>query len=178
MGDVGGAVCDLGGGVIGGGRSIGSVGSGDASGSTSGRDGADWGESVLEWANPSAGLRDPDRWVSCATSQHVVLLAMTSHTFTRLSTPATSSDMCLGVMSEDVLSSELSSCFGFFLSRVWASPSEASSRSSCFLLLPDAWLASGMGIFKELLLGPANGGVAVPLSNLCPRTTVRCGGTS
>jgi hypothetical protein len=42
-GDVGGAVCDLGGGVIGAGRSTETVGSGDASG----RDGADWGESVV-----------------------------------------------------------------------------------------------------------------------------------
>jgi hypothetical protein len=65
VGDVGGAVCDLRGGVIGSGKSIGSVGSGDASR----RDVADWGESVFEWANPSTVLRDPDRWGSYAANQ-------------------------------------------------------------------------------------------------------------
>ena len=120
MGDVGGAVCDLGGGVIGSGRSTGSVGSGDASR----RDVADWGESVFKWANPSIGPRDPDRWGSCAANQWVIQLAMAWHTFTRPSTRATSSDMCLGVMSEEYMrSSGLSSCLGFFLSRVWASAS-------------------------------------------------------
>lgn len=118
-----------------------------------------------------------------------VLLAMAWHTFTRPSRPATASDMCLGVMSEDALSSGgLSSCFGFFVCSVWASASEASSRSSCFLLLPDAWLTTGMSVFEELL-GPARGGVPVPESRDAepeawpsrrpsPRSTARCGGTS
>ncbi len=43
-GEVGGADCGLGGGIVEGGRSIRTVGSGDASG----RDGVNWDESVLE----------------------------------------------------------------------------------------------------------------------------------
>jgi hypothetical protein len=94
MGDVGGAVCDLGGGVIEGGRSTVIFGSEGVFG----RDGADWDESVFEWVKPSSRPGDPDRWGS----------------FTRLSTPA-ASGVCLGVMSEDALSSKLS-CLSFFLS--------------------------------------------------------------
>jgi hypothetical protein len=109
MGDVGGAVCDLGGGVIEGGRSTVIFGSEGVFG----RDGADWDESVFEWVKPSSRPGDPDRWGSYNASQQGYC-QRASHTFTRLSTPA-ASGVCLGVMSEDALSSKLS-CLSFFLS--------------------------------------------------------------
>jgi hypothetical protein len=57
MGDVGGAECDLGGGVVEGGRSTVTVRSGDGSG----RDGVASDESIFERVNPSSRLGDSDR---------------------------------------------------------------------------------------------------------------------
>jgi len=65
MGDVGGAECDQGGGVVDG-RSRVTVGSGDVSG----RDGVAWDESIFERVIASSRLSDSDRWGSrCAESQ-------------------------------------------------------------------------------------------------------------
>jgi hypothetical protein len=57
MGDVGGAECDLGGGVVEGGRSTATVGTGDGSR----RDGVVSDESIFERVNPSSRLSDSDR---------------------------------------------------------------------------------------------------------------------
>jgi hypothetical protein len=57
-GDVGGADCDLGGGVRGGGKSIGTLGREDGA---SGRGDADSDDSTFEWDNPSSRLGDPGR---------------------------------------------------------------------------------------------------------------------
>lgn len=61
-GDVGGAECDLGGGVVERGRSTVTVGSGDGSG----RDGVASDESIFDKVNPSSRLSDSDRWDFCA----------------------------------------------------------------------------------------------------------------
>jgi hypothetical protein len=57
MGDVGGAECDLGGGVVEGGRSTVTVASGDVSR----RDGVVSDESIFDGVNPSSRLSDSDR---------------------------------------------------------------------------------------------------------------------
>ena len=57
MGDVGGAECDLGGGVVEGGRSTVTVGSGDGYR----RDGVVSDESIFEGVNASSRLTDSDR---------------------------------------------------------------------------------------------------------------------
>jgi hypothetical protein len=57
MGDVGGAECDLGGGVVEGGRSTVTVGSGDGNR----RDGVVSDESIFEGVNPPSRLSDSDR---------------------------------------------------------------------------------------------------------------------
>jgi hypothetical protein len=64
MGDVGGAECDLGGGVVEGGSSTITVGSGDGSG----RDGVASDESILEGVNPSSRLSGSDGRDVCAES--------------------------------------------------------------------------------------------------------------
>jgi len=68
--------------------------------------------------------------------------------------------MCPGAINEDAPSSKLSR-FGLFLSIELCSAWEALSTTSesCFLLIPEALLASVVGIFREL--GPASSGRAL-----------------